>query len=79
VNGKADAQIICVEPALRHPNVTLLTHAYVKRLETDPAGRVITRVIVDRQGVPEEYSGNIVVVSCGAINSAALLLRSANG
>ena len=27
VNGKADAQVICVEPALRHPNVTLLTDA----------------------------------------------------
>ena len=32
-----------------------------------------------REGVPEEYSADLVVVSCGAINSAALLLRSANG
>ena len=27
VNGKADAQTICVEPALQYPNVTLLTGA----------------------------------------------------
>ena len=27
---------------------------------------------------PKTYSANVVVVSCGAINSAALLLRSAN-
>ena len=30
LNGKADAQVICVDPALAaHPNVTLLTGAYV--------------------------------------------------
>ena len=39
INGKADAQIICVDPALRaHPNLTLLTDAYVERLTTDPSG-----------------------------------------
>ena len=37
VNGKADAQVVCVEPALRYPNVTLLTGAHVTRLETGPA------------------------------------------
>jgi choline dehydrogenase-like flavoprotein len=36
------------------------------------------RVLVNRDGVPEEYAGDIVVVSAGAINSAVLLLRSAN-
>lgn len=78
VDGKADAQVICVDPALEHENVQLLTGAYVKRLETDASGRVITKVLVGRDGQPEEYSADIVVVSCGAINSAALLLRSAN-
>ena len=38
----------------------------------------MTKVIVTRNGLPEEYSADIVVVSCGAVNSAALLLRSAN-
>jgi len=78
VNGKADAQIICVDPALEHSNVQLLTGAYVQRLETDAAGRTVTKVHVDRNGVPEQYSADIVVVSCGAINSATLLLRSAS-
>jgi choline dehydrogenase-like flavoprotein len=78
VNGKADAQIICVDPALEHANVHLLTGAYVKRLDTDGSGRVATKVLVERDGQSEEYSADIVVVSCGAINSAALLLRSAN-
>ena len=39
-NGKADAQIVCVDPALKaHPNLTLLTGAYVERLSTEPVGR----------------------------------------
>jgi len=78
VNGKADAQVICVDPALVHANVTLLTGAYVKRLESDASGRVVTKVVVERNGQSEEYSGDIIVVSCGAVNSAALLLRSAS-
>ncbi len=78
VNGKADAQVICVEPALQHPNVQLLTRAYVRRLETDASGREVTKVHVERDGAREAYSADIVVVACGAVNSAALLLRSAN-
>jgi choline dehydrogenase-like flavoprotein len=78
VYAKADAQVISVDPALEHPNVTLLTHAYVSRLETSPSGREVTTVHVERNGAAETYSADIVVSSCGAINSAALLLRSAN-
>ena len=78
VNGKADAQVICVEPALQHPNVQLVTGAYVRRLETNPSGRAVTAVHVERDGTREEYTAGIVVVACGAVNSAALLLRSAN-
>ena len=77
VSAKADAQVLCVDPALEHPNVTLLTGAYVSRLETSPSGREVTRVHVERNGAREAYSADLVVVACGAINSAALLLRSA--
>ena len=78
VNGKADAQTMCVDPALRLPNVTLRTRALVTRLETDPGGRTVTSVRVERDGQQEEYSADIVVVAAGAVNSAALLLRSAS-
>jgi choline dehydrogenase-like flavoprotein len=78
VHAKSDAEVIAVEPALRHDNVTLKTDAYVEALETSPSGREVTKVRVRRHGIPEEYSASIVVLSCGAINSAALLLRSAN-
>jgi choline dehydrogenase-like flavoprotein len=77
VYAKSDAQVCCVDPALRHPNVALLTNATVQRLRTDPKGRQVTGVVVERNGGTETYTGDIVVVSCGAINSAALLLRSA--
>jgi choline dehydrogenase-like flavoprotein len=76
VAAKADAQVICVDPALRHPNVTLMPHALVTRLETSESGREVTRVHVEQGGANHELRGAIVVVSCGAINSAALLLRS---
>ena len=78
VQAKSDAQVLGVDPALRHPNVTLLTNAYVEKLETSPSGREVTKVIVKRGDERLELSAGIVVVSCGAINSAALLLRSAN-
>lgn len=79
INAKADAQVCCVDPTLeQHSNVTLLTETLVTRLETDASGRQITGVHVERNGATEIFTANIVVVSAGAINSAALLLRSAN-
>jgi choline dehydrogenase-like flavoprotein len=66
-----------VDPALEHENVSLVTNAKVVRLETNGNGREVNKVIVERNGAREEYSGDVVVVSCGAVNSAALLLRSA--
>jgi choline dehydrogenase-like flavoprotein len=78
LQAKSDAQVLGVDPALRHPNVTLLTNAYVERLETGPSGREVTKVIVKSGEERTALSAGIVVVSCGAINSAALLLRSAS-
>jgi len=78
LNAKSDAHVCGIEYAVEYPNVTLLTNAKVTKLETDPTGRSISAVNVERNGEVEKYSANIVVVSAGAINSAALLLRSAN-
>ena len=78
VQAKADSQVLGVDPALSHSNVTLMTKAYVERLETGPSGREVAKVVVRRDGTVEELSADVVVVACGAINSAALLLRSAN-
>jgi choline dehydrogenase-like flavoprotein len=78
VQAKSDAQVICVDPALRHDNVELLTNAYVERLETDGSGRTVNAVVTRLgDGSTARFSADVVVVSCGAVNSAALLLRSA--
>jgi len=78
VDAKSDAQVCAVDPALKHSNVTLLTNAKAERLLTDASGRTVTKVVVRLNGGVQEFSGDLVVVSCGAINSAALLLRSAS-
>jgi len=79
LNAKSDAQVICVDPALEHPNVELVTNAQVLRLETDASGRTVTGVqALLEDAIPVTYSADIVVVSCGAVNSAVLLLRSAS-
>ena len=79
LNGKADAQVVCIDPMLsEHPNVTLLTNAYVSKLGTDESGRTVNAVHATHDGREEVYSADIVVVACGALSSALLLLRSAN-
>ena len=78
VHAKADAEVLGVRPALEHDNVTLLTDARVVKLETNPAGTVISGVVVERDGVTETFTGDLLVVACGAANTAKLLLSSAN-
>ena len=67
-----------MRPALEHPNVTLLTNARVTRLVTNEPGTAVTEVVVERDGAEERFSGNVVVVACGAANTAKLLLQSAS-
>ena len=78
IGAKSDAQVCAVDPALKHSNVTLMTGSKVEKLVTDDTGRKVTHVLVKRNGTTEQLSADIIVLSCGAINSAALLLRSAN-
>ncbi len=78
VHAKSDAEVIGVRPALEHANVTLLTNTKVVKLETDDAGTSVSKVVAEHNGSTEEFAADIVVVSCGAANSAHLLLASAN-
>lgn len=49
------------------------------RLETDPTGRTVSSVVARlADGEEARFSADLVVVACGAVNSAALLLASAN-
>lgn len=78
MNGKADADVNCVQPATSFDNLTLLTEAEVLRLHTSSSGKEVTNVEVKHGDRITNFSADIVVVACGAINSAVLLLRSAN-
>ena len=78
VHAKSDADISAVRPVMREPNITLVTEAKVLRLHTSSSGREVTGVVADVKGEQIVYTGDIVVVSCGAVNSSALLLRSAS-
>ena len=78
MHAKSDAEVLGVRPALEHDNVTLLTNAEVLRLETNAAGTSVTGVVVARDGGRETFTADLVIVSCGAANSARLLLASAS-
>jgi choline dehydrogenase-like flavoprotein len=77
IHAKSDAEVCAVRPALDGQNVTLWTNAFVRRLITDAAGRTVETVEVEHDGQAHRISAPLVIVSCGAVNSAALLLRSA--
>lgn len=78
VQAKADAEVIAVRPALAHPNLTLLTNARALMVETNANGTAATGVLVEHDGAIMSYQADIVVVSCGAANSARLLLMSSS-
>ena len=78
VHAKSDADVLGMRPALASTTVSLLTRAEVRRLHTDASGRSVTAVELQRDGETLQVSGDVVVVSCGAANSARLLLMSAN-
>jgi choline dehydrogenase-like flavoprotein len=79
LHAKSDADVCCVRTTMQLPNVTLWTNAYAQRLLTDSAGKKIEAVEVVRNGETHRVHAPLVIVSCGAVNSAALLLRSASG
>lgn len=78
VQAKSDAEMIGVRPSLEQPNVTLLTEAHVVKLNTTPDGKSVSEVVVKIGDKTEVFQADVVVVSCGAANSAKLLLASAN-
>jgi choline dehydrogenase-like flavoprotein len=78
IQRKSDAEVCCVGPAASHANVTLLTRATAERLVTDASGRRVEAVEIERDGQRTRVTADRFIVSCGAVNSAVLLLRSAS-
>jgi choline dehydrogenase-like flavoprotein len=78
IHAKSDAEVCGILPAIASDNVELWTNAKVERLITNPSGQKVEAVDVVRNGESIRVGGSLVIVSCGAVNSAALLLRSAS-
>jgi choline dehydrogenase-like flavoprotein len=76
VHAKSEADVSCVRPALEAGNIELMTRALARRLMTDRAGKKIAEVEIEHQGETVRVKAETFVVSCGAVNSSALLLRS---
>jgi len=93
VHAKSDADINCIRQIMHLPNVTLMTNSRVLRLLTNATGTAVTAVEVLHSGPGKPYSSEpsptastqtatytagIFAVCAGAINSAVILLASAN-
>jgi choline dehydrogenase-like flavoprotein len=78
LDAKSEADVCCVRPALSRSNVTLWTNSTATRLMTDPSGHRVDAADIVRNGETVRVHAPLIILSCGAVNSAALLLRSAN-
>ena len=91
VHAKSDADVNCIRQILDLPNVTLMTNTRVLRLLTNPNGTAVTSVEVEHSGqqthdariaVPAKgfatYDAHLFFLCAGAVNSAVVLLASAN-
>ena len=86
VHAKSDADINCIRQIMRLPNVTLMTNSRVTRLLTNSTGTAVTAVevihsrpdLASSNGSPATYRASIFAICAGAINSAVILLASAN-
>jgi choline dehydrogenase-like flavoprotein len=86
VHAKSDADINCIRQIMHFPNVTLMTNSRVTRLLTNSSGTAVTAVEVihtgadaaSKDGNAATYRAGFFAVCAGAINSAVILLASAN-
>lgn len=73
---KGDAHLCALSKALEYPNVELMINSKVIQLNTDSSGQKVTEVIVEQNGEIKTFTSDMVILSAGAINSAAILLES---
>jgi choline dehydrogenase-like flavoprotein len=78
VHAKSDADINAVRPSLNGGQLDLWTRTKAQRVLTDDTGQRAVGVEIERDGVVSQVRADVIVVACGAVNSTALLLRSAN-
>ncbi|MGZ4589287.1 MAG: FAD-dependent oxidoreductase [Actinomycetes bacterium] len=78
VSAKSDAETCAMDPAIASGHVRLLTGTRVRRLVTEPTGRRVTHLVAEGPGGTVSVAGGRFILAAGAVNSAALLLASAD-
>ena len=78
LGAKSDAETCAIDPALAETGLRLATGTLVRRVVTDGPGRRVSHLVVEGPDGLGTVRGNRFVLSAGAVNSAALLLASAD-
>ncbi len=80
INARGDALVSFLNPALRTGRVRVIARAFVDRIETSPDGsRAVAVLYRELDGTRRRLPARTVVVAGSPINTARLLLLSANG
>jgi len=74
LDAKMDAEVAALRPALKFPNVELVTKTECVRVLTSPDGKRATGVVL-RQGFEERVVRARFVAVCGGVSASPLLLR----
>ena len=77
VDAKNGSHNTTIPRALRSGNCTVRTEVMAEKLAVSDGGRIIGVCLVDQAGQRSMVSADVVVLSCGAVESARLLLNSA--
>jgi choline dehydrogenase-like flavoprotein len=80
INARGDAMVSYLNPAVLSGRVRVIERALVYRIETSADGRRATDVrYYDRDGVARSISADKVLLAASPVQTARLLLMSANG
>jgi choline dehydrogenase-like flavoprotein len=78
LGAKSDAETCGIDPAIATGNARLLTGVRVRRIVTDGTGRRVDHLVAEGRDGQVKVTGVKFVLAAGAVNSAALLLTSAD-
>ncbi|HEX2810751.1 MAG TPA: GMC family oxidoreductase [Kineosporiaceae bacterium] len=78
LGAKGDAETCAIDPALATGHVRLVTGVRVRRIVADATGRRVHHLVAETAQGTITVTGGRFVLAAGAVNSAALLLASAD-
>ena len=78
LGAKSDAETCGIDPAIATGHARLQTDTHVRRIVTDDTGRRVDHLVAEGPDGPTKITGGKFVLAAGAVNSAALLLASAD-